>query len=141
MGGKNVVLSSNYTLGCENPKDSGVVAYFHWDGVELAIPCDRWLRVEHNVQAIALTIEAMRGMERWGAKHMIKSMFTGFKQISNGSELPWWEILEVSQSSTPDFVTAQYRRLAKLHHPDTGGDRETFLKVQSAYERFKAANP
>src|SRR4051794_26675 len=74
MGGTGLVLSSNYTLGMENPKDCGVVAYFQWQGIAMAIPCDRWLRIEHNVQAIALTIEAMRGMERWGAKHMIKAM-------------------------------------------------------------------
>lgn len=57
-----LLLSSNYALGADTPKDPGVVAYFTWEGEQMAIPCDRWLTVEQNVQAIALTIEAMRAM-------------------------------------------------------------------------------
>lgn len=78
LGASNVVLSSNVTLGAENPSDPGVVAYCTYDGLQVAIPCDRWNTVAGNLRAIAKTIEAMRGMERWGAKHMIRAMFTGF---------------------------------------------------------------
>ena len=120
LGGKNLVLSSNCTLGHEKPKDPGVVAYFHYDGNEVAVPCDRWQRVEHNVKAIALTIEAMRGMERWGAKHMIKAMFSGFKALPS-SEKNWWDVLQCRADSPPDIIRANYRRLAVDYHPDRGG--------------------
>lgn len=133
MGGKGVILSSNYTLGITNPKDPGVVAYFTWQDTSIAIPCDRWTRIEQNVQAIALTIEAMRGMERWGAKHMIKAMFTGFKQLPAG-DTEWWKVLGVSPRATQEEVRTAYRALAKTHHPDAGGNPDEFHRIQSAYE-------
>lgn len=138
MGGKNLVLSSNYTLGANNPKEPGVVAYFEWQQIPMAAPCDRWNRIESNVQAIALTVEAMRGMERWGAKHMIKAMFTGFKALpENTASAPWWEVLGVPQTASVDQVKSAYRDLVKRHHPDAGGHPETFRKIQSAWEQFE----
>jgi hypothetical protein len=137
MGGKSLVLSSNYTLGANNPKEPGVVAYFEWQQIPMAIPCDRWSRIEANVQAIALTVEAMRGMERWGAKHMIKAMFSGFKALPQSTDGDWWTVLGVSRGSSPELVKAAYRELVKRHHPDAGGNAETFRRVQAAYEQFE----
>jgi len=134
MGAKNVILSSNYTLGIENPKDPGVCAYFEWDSGPMAIPCDRWKRISHNIQAIALTVEAMRGMERWGAKHMIKAMFSGFKRLSAG-DMTWWISLGLDNPNVNiETVKARYRDLVKKHHPDTGGNPEDFRRIQIAYE-------
>lgn len=138
LGGKELVLSSNVTLGHERPKDPGVVAYFQWSDLAVAIPCDRWSLVEHNVQAIALTVEAMRGMERWGAKHMIRAMFTGFKALPS-SERPWHEVLGLSADCTPEQVASRYRELAKQHHPDAGGSHEEFIRIQQAYTHANAA--
>jgi len=42
LGGKNLILSSNHTLGATRPKEPGVVAYFDYDDRPVAIPCDRW---------------------------------------------------------------------------------------------------
>jgi DnaJ-like protein len=137
LGGKALVLSSNYTLGNENPKESGVVAYFEYEGQPVAIPCDRWKRVEANVKAIALTVEAMRGMERWGAKAMIKAMFTGFKQLPQGSVRAWHEVLGVSINASIEQVKEAYRILVKKHHPDVGGDAELFRRVNEAYQQFQ----
>jgi len=139
MGGNKVLLSSNYTLGGANPKEPGVVAYFHWNKLDMAIPCDRWLRIEDNVQAIALTVEAMRGMDRWGAKHMIRAMFTGFKQLPfNANGEAWWKVLGLPVNASPDVVQDTYRRLVKENHPDTGGDHNAFIRIQRAYEEFHA---
>ncbi len=141
LGGTDLVLSSNCTLGLDNPKDSGVVAYFMLEKKQVAIPCDRWQRVEHNVKAIALTVEAMRGMNRWGAKHMIRAMFQGFAALPAPSResTAWWDVLEVKSDSPADVITANYKRLAKVHHPDTGGTAEKMAKINAAYEDFKAA--
>ena len=141
LGGAQLLLSSNYTLGCENPKESGVVAYFHWEKSLVAIPCDRWTRIEANVQAIALTVEAMRGMERWGAKHMIKAMFTGFKLLPPAATSPWYDVLGVPASAPPDTVKEAYRSLAKRYHPDMHGDPAMFRRIQAAYEDYTHARP
>jgi hypothetical protein len=140
MDGKGLVLSSNYTLGQDNPTDPGVVAYFQYEQAQVAIPCDRWTRLEHNVQAIALTVEAMRGMERWGAKHMIKAMFSGFKMLpAPGEASHWSSVLGVSLTATPAEVKDAYDSLVKKVHPDKpGGSHDAFVPVQRAYEQFKA---
>lgn len=141
MNCEAVVLSSNYTLGAANPKDPGVVAYFTWvetrnprKEIQMAIPCDRWAHIEDNVHAIALTVEAMRGMERWGAKHMIRAMFTGFKALPAGNGESWQTVLGVRYGCNLDEVKIAYRELAKRHHPDNGGNAEAFRRVQEAYE-------
>jgi len=140
MGGKGLILSSNATLGVNNPSDPGVVAYFSWDNLPMAIPCDRWTRIEHNVQAIALTVEAMRGMRRWGAQHMIRAMFSGFKALpAPGATVESWShVLGVSTSATYDQVKEAYRILAKRHHPDVGGDARLFRSVQAAWDTYEA---
>lgn len=132
LGAKNLVLSSNYTLGNEHPKEPGVVAYFEYGGRPVAIPCDRWARVEANVRAIALTIEAMRGMERWGAKHMITAMFSGFTALPAKTGPSCWDVLGVSPEATEDQILNAYRAKAKTAHPDKGGSSEAFDQLSQA---------
>lgn len=48
-------------------------------------------------------------------------------------------ILELSYPYTVEELKASYRRLARQHHPDMGGDAETFRRVQAAYELLKEA--
>jgi hypothetical protein len=132
LGGKNLVLSSNVSLGNERVADVGVVAYFELRGQHIAVPCDRWQNVQDNVKAIGLTIEAMRGMERWGAKHMITAMFSGFKALPEKSGRSPWEILEIRDDSTESEVLAQYRKLATRAHPDAGGSVDAFRELCEA---------
>jgi hypothetical protein len=139
MGGSNLVLSSNYTLGSSNPTEPGVVAYFSWNKLDMAIPCDRWQRIEANVQAIALTVEAMRGMERWGAKHMITAMFSGFKALpaSTGGINPR-AVLGLDDNNAPlteSEITEAYKRKAKTEHPDMpGGSAEKWARLREAHD-------
>lgn len=45
-----------------------------------------------------------------------------------------YKILGVPRDSDRDTIKRAHRRKAKKAHPDAGGDRETFLAVQLAYE-------
>jgi DnaJ-class molecular chaperone len=45
-----------------------------------------------------------------------------------------YDILGLTRDATPDEVKKAYRKLAREHHPDKGGDPEKFKKVQEAYE-------
>jgi DnaJ-class molecular chaperone len=45
-----------------------------------------------------------------------------------------YEVLGVPQNATADDIKKAYRKLAREHHPDKGGDPEKFKKVQEAYE-------
>lgn len=137
LGVKNIVLSSNCSLGMENATDPGVVAYGFYDTQQIAVPCDRWNTVAANVRAIAKTINAMRGMERWGAKHMIKAMFQGFTAIRGPGPKPWREVLGIKPEAvvTREMIRQRRNDLAKNHHPDISGDNDHMAEINAAADR------
>lgn len=45
-------------------------------------------------------------------------------------------ILGVSPSASTDEIHAAYRRKARQHHPDLGGDRQKFQQISDAYEQL-----
>ena len=45
-----------------------------------------------------------------------------------------YDILGVHKNSTPEEIKAAYRNLAKIHHPDKGGSKEEFSRIQMAYD-------
>jgi hypothetical protein len=131
---RTLVLSSNVTLGAEAPADPGVVAYFTWEGEATAIPCDRWAKVAHNVQAIALTIEAMRSIERHGAKHMVKAMFRGFTALPAPTPAEDWRAV-LGDHGTLAGAEMVYRAQARTAHPDApGGSHAAMARLNAAVE-------
>jgi len=45
-----------------------------------------------------------------------------------------WRILGVNPKTTPEELKAAYRKLAAIHHPDRGGDKDKFAEIQEAYD-------
>ena len=45
-----------------------------------------------------------------------------------------YSTLGVARNATPDEIKRAYRKLASVTHPDKGGDKEQFQKIQAAYE-------
>jgi len=46
----------------------------------------------------------------------------------------YYNILGVSKNASNEDIKNAYRRLARTHHPDKGGDKDQFQKIQEAYE-------
>lgn len=150
MGGTQAMLSTNMELSRigepyakqRGISDPGAALYFVLDGKDMAIPCDKWTDVWDNIRAISKTIEALRGIERWGAKSMMEAAFAGFAALPAGETTgsAWWEVLGVSAGDPWEVITAAYLRRTKETHPDiTGGDSRAFLAVQDAYKSAEAA--
>jgi hypothetical protein len=146
LGARNVVLSSNAQrlrngdIAARQPKltDTGVAVYFMLDGVQRCIPCDRWTLLEDNVQAIRKTVEALRGIERWGSLEIVAATFQGFAALPAGTDgVSWWRVLEVAPTASEVEIESAYRRLVKAHHPDVGGDAERFHQITEAYRQAK----
>jgi DnaJ family protein B protein 4 len=58
------------------------------------------------------------------------------KKARNSQSQPssLYQKLSIPKSSTPEQVKKAYRKAALLHHPDKGGDEETFKAICGAYE-------
>jgi hypothetical protein len=130
LGARHAVISTNIELRQDGlpysnrrrPDDPGVAVYFMYEGRQQCIPCDRWATVEENLRAVWKSIEALRSLERWGAKSFVDAAFTGFQALpSPNSARPWWEVLGVSQHASAEQINAAYRSKAKSAHSDTGG--------------------
>lgn len=144
------VISSNVALRRDglplanqrNPEDPGVSVFFLYKKRQMCFSCDRWQKVEHNMQAIAKTIEALRGVARWGTGDMLEAAFTGFTALpppSAAAPRDWWEVLGVPRHATRDEVRAAYRKLASIHHPDRGGDAAMMAAINAAHDSGLAA--
>lgn len=46
----------------------------------------------------------------------------------------YYNILGISKEASDDDIKRAYRKLAREHHPDKGGDKERFQQIQMAYE-------
>ena len=141
LGADKPILSTNVALTLRGspssngnqPKDSGIAVYFKFRGKDASLACDLWLRVQDNIWAVSKHIEALRGQERWGVG-TIEQAFRGYMQIpERTSGSAWWNILGVAVNATPDQIGEAYRRLAKHHHPDTGGDTKAMAELNLAY--------
>lgn len=143
-GGPEVIISTNTALrrdglplaGQRNPDDPGVAVYFTYKGKPMSFACDRWDKIEHNMRAIVKTIEALRGIARWGTGDMLEAAFTGFMALpAPGAAREWWEVLGVGPHTSPSGILEAYRRLRSQHHPDRGGSAARFDEVEQAYRK------
>lgn len=48
-----------------------------------------------------------------------------------------YRMLGLSSSSSWDEIQKAYKRKAKIHHPDHGGDEDTMRALNEAYNRLK----
>ena len=120
------------------PEDKGVAVYFNLKGESQVFACDKWKRIEDNMRAIRKTIEAIRGIERWGSSEMMNRAYMGFialPEVSKESAVPiWWKVLGVNRYASIAEIENAYQVAAKKTHPDAGGSHDEFVKVTKARE-------
>lgn len=140
-----VVLSTNIALRRDGlplasqrqPDDPGVALYFMYKKRQVCFACDRWNKIEDNMQAIAKTIDALRGIARWGTGDMVESAFRGYTALPAPGSIAtrtWREVMGFAFTPTPQELTAKYRVLRSAAHPDNGGSVQAFDELTKAYE-------
>lgn len=104
-----------------------------------------------NVRAVALTLERLRDIDRYGATDT-GQQYAGFKALPAGRAMPpshmtsdeaFAVLLDVSQSRSEDGVRLeqQYRRARAFAHPDRHhGDRALWDKVEQAAQVLGVAS-
>lgn len=135
-----IVISTNIPLRRDGlpyavyriPEDVGVAVYFTYKGKQVCFCCDRWKKIEHNMQAICKTIEALRGIARWGTGDMLEAAFTGFAALPPPTK-GWRADLDLPPDCRDITAVQQaYKRLRSKFHPDHGGNSDDFYRINRA---------
>ncbi len=136
-----IILSSNVVgLSGRDPRDTGVAAWFTWDGQQRCIAVDRYPKVQDNLQAIHHIVEARRTEMRHGGLHIVRQTFKGFVALPapEGAK-PWREVLGLSGPVTAAQIDEAYRAKSKAAHPDAGGSTDAMAALNRARSEAKAA--
>lgn len=136
LGATHSVVSTNVALrrdglplaAAKRVEDTAAAVYFMYKGKQVCFACDRWDKVEDNIYAVAKTIDAMRGIHRWGTGDMLDAAFTGFVALPPPSN--WRELL--GDPKTVEDAEIKYRFLARHTHPDAGGTQEKMSELNTA---------
>lgn len=145
LGGENIILSTNLVLRQDGqpysaqrqPEDQGAAVYFKYNGRPMCFACDTWEKIQENIYAIGMTINALRGIERWGSHDMMEQAFTSF--VALPPQRSAWDVLGIEPNSGLPTIEDAYKRLARKFHPDNQatGDANKMWELNDARERAK----
>lgn len=159
LGAANGTITSNlptknngmpYATG-PRISDPGIAVWWIQDGdKEMVLACDRWIAPADNVRAIAKTIDAIRGMARWGSSAIVEKAFGGFAALppagaTSGERTSappppepsrdWMDYFHVSEAASRSGIKAMYRAFAKELHPDRNkGDSARMAELNIAWK-------
>lgn len=137
------------------PASDNVALAVETENGPLIFPCGRFWKWQDNVRAIALGMEALRKVERYGITPNAEQ-YTGFRAIGSGIPMPaatmtveeaGYFIAEQAQVNAnhsgiitdPAYRDWAYRAAVKRLHPDAGGDPAMFRKLTEARDLLVGA--
>lgn len=126
----DLIISSNATLGVDQPSDPGVAVWFRLNGAWTCFACAKYPKPADNLQAIVHVVEARRSELRHVGIEMVRATFQGLKALP--APRHWSEVLGVPRTAGLADVTHAFRELAKTRHPDRGGSQELMAELNSA---------
>lgn len=159
-GASNVVITSFLPTNTRGQpyigpvEDPGIAVYWFERrksgeaATELVLACDCWARVADNMRAIAKSLEALDGLDRWGASQVVERAFAGFAALPPGAsgtidevskKKPWRDVLEpiggwpeLERDELLALAKFRHRKLIAQHHPDAGGNAELAAELNVA---------
>jgi hypothetical protein len=113
---------------------------------------DRW---QDNVRAIALGLEALRKVDRYGITQS-DEQYRGWQALPPGTPMPaakmtvegavqvlhdaaQWDAGPFDPLGNPSHLSAAWRLAVMNHHPDHGGDPTVFQEVTEARDMIRGA--
>lgn len=155
LGAKTILISSNLAGDTVRNGDHGCVAYWtvreKVGDAEVMVPhqlaCDVWNRLDHNLHAIALSLESLRGLDRWGAIRRDQA-FAGLRALPAGESgvvvaRPWREVLGgfpdgLDREDLLALAKSRHRKLIAAAHPDRGGNQDDAIEINAAIAAAEA---
>lgn len=136
------------------PMSSAVVIAFESKHGPLKFATDVFRNWQDNVRAVALGLESLRRVDRYGITKNAEQ-YTGWQQLGSGTPMPAAQMnfkdacvfiahaagdtgWAIDIENDPTFAKALYRDAVKALHPDVGGDAEDFKKLQEAMRIVEA---
>lgn len=159
LGSKNVVIQvalserdirlDGYPRANARPDHPGVIVSLDSAYGPLSYPCDTYTSWQDNLRAVALALEALRAVDRYGVTKR-GEQYTGWRQIE-GRSMPAAMTREDAAHLMAAFadpsgvipgltgklmagqmIDAAFKSAAKNAHPDKGGTTEDFQRLQEA---------
>lgn len=138
MGATNLRVEQDHT------SHEAVVA-FDRNGRRYVYPNRNYQHTEDNLRAIRLGIEYMwKVAEVWGVSSSsqrlaLDDLMAAYEATPGSTALligtgDWWDVLRVPMNADRATITNAYKALARVHHPDAGGDPREFIRVRKAYD-------
>ncbi len=122
---------------------------FDRGGRRYVFRCGKYPHLADNLRAAQLAITYLwRALEGYGVtsadeeiERAFSQFFLGFEATPDDTVLlltdgraDWWEVLGVEADANRQTIINAYRALAKIHHPDSGGNPDDFRRLRAAYE-------
>lgn len=130
------------------PESPGVILSFNSKHGPLSYPCDTFTKWEHNLRAIALALEALRTVDRYGVTKT-GEQYRGWRALPPAldntmteDQAAQWIAGHAGATtitvlrSKEDLETA-YKAAARRLHPDAGGKHSDFIRLQQAVELLR----
>lgn len=156
----DVLKSGKLRAEVKKPLYPAVIVWFEvWDGklrryIPMQFECDTFNDWKSNLRAIALGMEALRKVDRYGisSRGAEDAHHAGYKQLPPKIELGTGMSVEEAAMLLSRYVMRPYEEImnvqsafdsarmaaARQEHPDKGGEHEQMAKINLAVETLKA---
>lgn len=119
------------------PEHPGVILSLESPYGPLSYPCDTFTDWQSNLRGIALALEALRKVDRYGVTKN-GEQYRGWRQLGSGAA-PSSGKMTVAEARAFMAQHGDYRTAARKLHPDAGGSAEEFQRLQEARRVLEAA--
>ena len=136
------IRNDGWPRSSARPSSPGVIVSFSTPNGDLSFPCDTYTNWEHNVRAIALALEALRRVERYGVTRR-HEQYKGWAKLppapSRMKKEDALTFLSLHGDDAPVYAEnfkQIYRRAAAKLHPDnqSTGNEHLFKLLSQAKE-------
>ncbi len=151
------IKNSGWPYANAEPSESGVILSFRTEAGSFSFPCDRFETFDDNLRAIALSLEALRAVDRYGVtkraeqyagwKRIEAPPLAGFASKEDAAAFIAQQGAQLGETfnnrdviEKPLFRQELYRKAARRLHPDAAtGSHELFVKLQQANALLEGA--